>query len=361
MNQTNKTQTHKKLKILHITEATGGGVFEVIKNSINHQQIENETLLAYSPRNNEDKKKIETEIKNTIKIEINLSSKNLIKQIADIRKIIRQTNPDAIHLHSSKAGFIGRISSKLEKKTKRTFYTPHGFAFLRKDVSTPSRVLFLILEKIGSRFGGKILACSKSEEKLAKKYISKNTELLENAIDPIFKNTITQEKEKRKKIITIGRICKQKNPNDINYIAKKLKAFGYEVKWIGDGDNNLLKDEINFKITGWMDNQKAREELKRNDIFILTSLWEGMPLALMEAQSAGLICIAYNINGCNDIIENNKNGFLVENKDQIIKKILELTPEKANSIAKNAIENAVNNYSIKKQQEKAKAIYIKGN
>mgnify|MGYP001485384163 CR=1 FL=1 len=62
----------------------------------------------------------------------------ILKNIEDI---------DIIHLHSSKAGFLGRIVSFLLDKSKKTIYTPHAISFLRLDVSLKKRKIFIAMEK----------------------------------------------------------------------------------------------------------------------------------------------------------------------------------------------------------------------
>lgn len=56
-----------------------------------------------------------------------------------------------------------------------------------------------------------------------------------------------------------------------------------EFVWIGDGElkSRLLAD--NIKVTGWVNKAKALDILNDTDIFLLTSLWEGLPMALLEA------------------------------------------------------------------------------
>jgi hypothetical protein len=66
-----------------------------------------------------------------------------IKNIDDI---------DEIHLHSSKAGFIGRIANFLLRKSNKTIYTPHAISFLRLDVSPRKRKIFIWMENFASFF-----------------------------------------------------------------------------------------------------------------------------------------------------------------------------------------------------------------
>src|SRR5690606_32152569 len=82
---------------------------------------------------------------------------------------IRKIKPDVIHLHSSKAGVLGRIAAKTFPKAK-LYYTPHGYSFVREDISKKRKKLFWTIEKtISTLFGGITIACGDSEYELAKK------------------------------------------------------------------------------------------------------------------------------------------------------------------------------------------------
>ncbi|MDR0389938.1 MAG: glycosyltransferase, partial [Spirochaetaceae bacterium] len=70
-----------------------------------------------------------------------------------------------LHLHSSKAGFLGRIAAFVLRK-KQVIYTPHGASFIRTDVSPVKRRIFRFLERVGALFGGRVVGCGKSEAEL---------------------------------------------------------------------------------------------------------------------------------------------------------------------------------------------------
>ena len=108
-----------------------------------------------------------------------------------------------------------------------------------------------------------------------------------------------------------------------NEIAEKFPEIQFT--WIGDGD---LKNEListNIKITGWKERKEVLKILNDNDIFILTSLWEGLPLSLLEAMYMKKICIVSDVIGNRDVIKNGKNGFIIKNSqdlEKIIKKYI---------------------------------------
>src|SRR5690606_7685612 len=83
-------------------------------------------------------------------------------------KIIKKVKPDIIHLHSSKAGVIGRIASKSCTNAK-VYYTPNGYSFVRQDISPFKKKLFKTIEYLTNKLlGGITIACGDTEFELAK-------------------------------------------------------------------------------------------------------------------------------------------------------------------------------------------------
>jgi glycosyltransferase involved in cell wall biosynthesis len=73
---------------------------------------------------------------------------------------------------------------------------------------------------------------------------------------------------------------------------------------------------VRFSLPGWVEREGVFDLLRQNDVFISTSRFEGMPLALIEAMAAGLVPIVTRIRGVTDrVIESGANGFLFEHGD----------------------------------------------
>lgn len=131
-------------------------------------------------------------------------------------------------------------------------------------------------------------------------------------------------------IIWVGRLTEQKGINDLVDIINLINKSEYRKKIIwnicGDGpekDKILdLKKWQNVNCLGYVDNKYMPSIYKQNSLFISTSHWEGFPYNLLEAQGAGLPVLAYNISGCNDMIDNKVNGILVEDIDQFKSEII---------------------------------------
>lgn len=315
------------MKIVHIVEALEGGVytyFRDLSNFFGDKEISKniETTIIYSSnRKGITSEKVNTEFSNCVNlIEINMvrqiSPFQDLRSIFKLRKELRKINPDIIHLHSSKAGVLGRIAYFSLFGKKKLFYTPHGYAFLRTDISKFSRNIYSLIEKVFQKvFGGIIVACGDTEFEIAKT-IGKS-KLVRNGIDiSNIQKQYSAHKNIKLKIGIVGRITHARNPNLFNQIASKFPDFNFV--WIGDGELNHLITEPNIRITGWSYDQKiVLKELNNIDIYLQTSLWEGLPIAILEAMALQKPVVASNIIGNKDIVLHDKTGFLFNNINEL--------------------------------------------
>jgi glycosyltransferase involved in cell wall biosynthesis len=120
-----------------------------------------------------------------------------------------------------------------------------------------------------------------------------------------------------------------------------------------------LQDSVFF--TGYVDG--AREYLKAFDIFVLPSRKEGMPYGLLEAGSAGLACIVSNVGGIPEIIDDQKNGLLINPKDEdsLVTALHTLTasPEKTAQYARSLQDKIATQFSLLRMLEKTVELYTK--
>jgi len=308
------------LKVVHIVEALAGGVntyFKELSFFFGDAEIKQgiETTIIYSANRVEvDSRKINTEFSKGVSlVELNMvrefSPFQDFKSLLQLIKELRRIQPDVIHLHSSKAGVLGRIACFLAFKKTKLFYTPHGYAFLRTDTSNLNKKFYRAIESsFQGIFGGTTIACGDTEYEIAKN-IGKS-HLLRNGID--IKKVQKYISKNNNAILTIGilgRITSARNPTLFNEIA--LRHSNLNFIWIGDGELKPLLTAPNIRITGWfLDREDALTALNTIDIYIQTSLWEGLPLAILEAMVMQKPVLATNIIGNKDIVVHNETGFL---------------------------------------------------
>lgn len=356
----------EKKKILYIVESFGSGVFTFLVDLINALDDEYEIVVAYGERKETLKNFKDYFSANVrfIKVENFTRSINIkkdLKALKEVKKIIKDEKPNIIHLHSSKAGVIGRIA--ISGRKVKMFYNPHGFSFLKLDDSKLKRVIYWLIEKIITIINPKciIIGCSQGEYEEARK-LSKKSICINNGINIEKLNDETKELNERVidfkkiKICTSGRIGYQKNPVLFNEISKNFPNI--EFTWIGDGE---LKNKLtcpNVNITGWKSRKEVLRNLNDNDIFILTSLWEGLPISLLEAMYMKKICIVSNVIGNRDVIQDGVNGYIANNIDDFIRTINDLISSRdVVSIKENANKVVINEFNAVDMIEKYKREY----
>lgn len=314
----------EKKKILYIVEAMGGGVFTYIVDLANQLVNEYDMYIAYAVRKQTPKNYKEYFDKRIHLIKVSnferaISVTKDLKAFLEIKKIAKDINPDIIHLHSSKAGALGRLAFNGNKIP--VFYTPHGYSFLMEDCNPMKRAIYKIVEKICAKRKCTTISCSVGEHqetlKLTKRatYVNNgiNIEELQNVIDH------TEKAEHPYTVFTLGRICYQKNPTLFNEIAERFPEIRFI--WIGDGE---LRNELtskNIEITGWVDRKTAIKYAVNADVFLLPSRWEGLPISLLESMYMKKICIVSNVIGNRDVIRNGENGFVCSDMDNYVKAI----------------------------------------
>ena len=347
-------------KVLHVVEAFGGGVFSFLVDLLNAMAGSYEVVLACSARP-QTPKDYKNYFDRRIKI---IELKNGERSIGykdfnfylEIRELINRENPDILHLHSSKAGFLGRFSVK--NKNMKIFYNPHGFPFLMEGERGISKKLYKFIEEVSSRKCGYIIACSKGEYEEALK-LSKNSYLISNGIDTKKLKKYDEKIINREnlKVCTLGRVSYQKNPKEFNKIAEAF--LNIEFTWIGEGELQQELTSPNIRVTGWLEKDKALEIMNKSDIFILTSLWEGLPIALLEAMYYKKVCMVSNSIGNRDVIKNEENGFICEKTEDFIRIINEIIEGKKDlkKITEKAHKDIMENYNFEAVARKYMYVY----
>ncbi len=283
---------------------------------------------------------------------------------AKLLNIFKNYQFDVVHSHSSKPGFLGRISARLAG-IPCIVHTVHGFAF--HEFSAKLKIhFFTLLERIAALAADRIIFLNKVDYQFAleKNIVSRNKVAkinngvqfhdLDLSVDVIKKKQELGIKPESKVVGFFGRLWEQKSPQDfVNSIPSVIKELP-ETEFIMVGDGPLLDDLLknadrlsvrkNLKLLGWRND--VPELLKIIDVFVQTSLWEGMSLSILEAMAAGKPVVATDIKGNNEIVINNETGYLVSpnSPQQIADRVVTLlnNPELAaqmGAAAHNRIEN----------------------
>lgn len=356
----------EKRKILHVVEAMGGGVFTYLVELANGMCEDFDVTIALGIRSEtpENYESYFDERVSLVQVENFTRGLNPVKDLRaciELKKIVKDVKPDIIHLHSSKAGAIGRMVFSGRKYTM--FFTPHGYSFLMQDISGLKRKVYKVIEKICGKRNCITVACGESEweqgSKIAKKstFISNGINI--NKIQKLIDSAEEVEKEENHKftVYTVGRADFQKNPTLFNEIAKRLPHIQFV--WIGDGERRDKLTSSNIKVTGWLENGQALSNAKSYDVFILASRYEGLPISLLEAMYMKKLCVVSNVVGNRDVIRNNHSGYVCNNLEEFVEVIGRLEREGIEQrIVDHAYNAIINHFNSGWLVEKYEELYI---
>lgn len=248
-----------------------------------------------------------------------------INPMADMRDVIRiadyaRTHDATIlHGHSSKGGALARLAAAAIKRP--SLYSPHGFSFLSSQGVKKTKLTYW-LERVLALLPGRIVCCSKSEMEIARTF-TKSVGVIPNFVNIDAMAPASGDAAEPFDVVSVGRISAQKDPSKFLAVARALP--NYRFLWLG-GPASAIEEDIpeNVTITGWMARPLALRKMTQARIFLSTSLYEGMPLSVLEAQALGLAVVSTPALGSRDVVSHEVNGVLAQEAADIATAISDL-------------------------------------
>ncbi|WP_025098439.1 glycosyltransferase [Burkholderia sp. A1] len=243
-----------------------------------------------------------------------------ISVLRTLRRHLVALDPQVVHLHSSFAGFVGRLASLGRLRHALFLYSPHCIAFMRRDVSALKRHLFVALERLACLRACRYIACSASERDAIETSLRQRAAVVENAVEIVPVRDEPRTPGAFVDVVTAGGVRIQKDPLRFAAIAHALRRELIRFTWIGDGDAALkhrLRD-AGVEVTGWLRRDEVLRRLGRADVYLSTSAWEGMPVSVIEAMSAGVAVLATRCSGNVDVIDHGVTGLLHDHLEEAV-------------------------------------------
>ncbi|WP_338152138.1 glycosyltransferase [Fervidobacterium thailandense] len=265
-----------------------------------------------------------------------------LKAFIRIFKLIKRGKYDIVHLHSSKAGFLGRIAARLAGVPK-IVYTIHGWWPIEQYNGWKKKILIFV-ERIGAKFCDKLVFLCHNDMKKAENWrIGKKEQyvIIPNAIIPIDNSKFQSGKLRKElgisdniKIVgNVARLDPPKNPIRFLEIARQVLMKRQDVRfvWIG---GSVVEDFYGEQVERWLsEHSEMREvvyflpfrkdsiELMADfDVLLITSDMEGLPLVALEAKNLGIPVVSTNV-GC--LVEQSYVRTFM-NQEQIVSHLVEL-------------------------------------
>lgn len=256
-----------------------------------------------------------------------------IKAYKQLKNLMRNEGFKLVHCHTPMGGVLARLAAQATK-TAPVLYTAHGFHFYHGS-SLINWLTFFPVERILAHYTDVLITINEEDYRNAKQFKLRKNGILEYingiGIDTKKNAKIQVDKEEKRKelgikkdtflITSVGEITKRKNHKVVLQALAKLHNKNITYLICGTGilqeelknlvQNLQLQDQVIF--AGYRTD--ISEILKVSDCFVFPSLQEGLPVALLEAMTAGLPVICSRIRGNTDLIKHNKGGYLVDPTD----------------------------------------------
>jgi glycosyltransferase involved in cell wall biosynthesis len=247
--------------------------------------------------------------------------------LRQLKAMLSAARPDVVHAHCSKAGALARLATL--STPFKVVYSPRGYSFLRSDVGTPTRLLYRSLEAALGRVPHLTVACGVGEYAEGLK-VARRVELVSNMIDLSDFAALTGPREEGgpMTVVMCGEIRPQKNFSLFREIARLCSRSSMRFVWLGGGmppPGPPLPD--NLEIAGWLPREAVLARLSRAQVFCQTSLWEGLPIALLEAMALGLPVLAWPAVGNRELIVEGETGYTCRTAEEFATRLRALAED----------------------------------
>ena len=267
-------------RVLHVVEKFSSGVGSAIAQYTRSLPEAEHHLLSGTPVDAEGDLAEQADFRSTSEMTGSYRAK-----VRRVRETVREIRPDVVHAHSSHGGVYARLA--VTRTAHRLVYTPHCYAFERRDVTAPMRRAFWAAEALLAVNTSAFAACSHREWQLSAWPTGRAPRYLVPNIAP---GSSTQRRERRPgpPLVTAGgRLSPQKDPAFFLRVVQRIRAEVPDVRavWLGDGEaayGTALRSG-GVEVSGWLPRKETLERLSAADLYVHSAVWEGFPLMVAEA------------------------------------------------------------------------------
>ena len=306
------------MKVLHLLQSDRfSGAENVVCQIINLLSDEN-IEFVYCSRDGQIRESLEEK-----KIKYNFV-KNFT--LSEIKRVIEEEKPDVIHAHDMRASFYAALCCKNITLISHI----HNNNFDSRKLSLKAILYYFAAKKSKHIFW---VSKSSFNGYFFHNKFKEKSEVLYNIIDinKLRKQVILDNNIYKYDIVYIGRLTYQKNPQRLLEICKKIceKRTNTKIGIIGTGDmfNDVIdfinsNKNLNIIYLGFMNN--PYKVLYNSKVMIMSSRWEGTPMVALESMALGVPIVSTPVDGLQDIIINDYNGYLTNDDEKFVSYVLDI-------------------------------------
>lgn len=316
-----------KKRILHVVESFSTGILQSVAQICNHLQDDFDFAVLHG-RREETPDRVESHFLGTTNL-ILWNVQRAINPVGDARALreldqaVQKLRPDLLHAHSSKAGALCRLLAL--QRDLSVIYSPRGYSFLQRNHAAPIRGIYRTLEWGLGRLPHVTVACGIGEL-LQANAVSKRAIIIPNMIDLADIDRVKSprtERDGRLIVAMSGSIRPQKNFPLFARIAQDMADEPFDFLWIGGGKVDVQLPP-NLTLTSWVGRNEALATLSKAHVFAQTSLWEGLPIALLEAMAFEQPVLAMPGVGNSELVLDDLTGYLCQTPSDFVGRLREM-------------------------------------
>jgi glycosyltransferase involved in cell wall biosynthesis len=359
-----------KRRILHVCESTAGGIGVFLFGLARHQVEAGADVALAVPSGGPLLSELERSgVRHYAWEAVAQPGPAVPRELARLRAIVADFDPDVVHLHSSKAGLVGRL---LLRGRRPTVMQPHAWSYFAK--TGPVRALTLRWERLAARWAHVVVCVSESERSAGtKERVRADYRVLPNGVELArFPPPEPAARARARRLlglgdeplaVCVGRLHRQKNQAALLDVWPEVRAAvpGARLVLLGDGPDREsleLSAVDGVEIAGAVDD--VRPWLAAATLVVQPSRWEGMSLSVLEAMASGRGVVVTAVPGMSELVAGGA-GEIVPPGDRqalvqaIVRRLA--SPELADAEGRSGRRRVEERHDVRRQRAGIDAIY----
>lgn len=313
------------LRVMHVTQPTDAGVPAVLLRYLASQRAVGDLNLAVAcPAGNHLSEQVQAMGAEFLPWQATRDpGMSVLAEVRELRRLVRSWRPDLIHLHSSKAGLVGRLAVRGRIPT---VFQPHAWSFEAVDGVTAS--LSRLWERQASHWAHVTVCVSAAEWAAAPTSgIRARAQVIPNTVDPSLwkagERSIARAQlhldPDAPYAMCIGRLCEQKGQESLVALwpAIRDRVAKAQLVLVGSGPLASALGRLCPPGVSLVGPQDVADWYAASDLVVVPSRWEAMALVPLEAQAAGRMVLGYDVHGMAESLGPSNVLVPVGNRDQL--------------------------------------------
>jgi glycosyltransferase involved in cell wall biosynthesis len=355
--------------ILHVAAPTNGGVPRYVENLALEQLDRGFQVTVASPPGSELATRLQGSDVRVLPWKARREpGATIATEKVRLGRIVRDLEPDLVHLHAAKAGLAGRLALR---GALPTIFQPHAWSFEAATGAVHDAAV--AWERFAARWADVIVCVSEAERGRGEEAgIDASWRVVPNGVDlTAFPEASAEERRDARDrlrlngaplVLCVGRLCRQKGQDVLlrAWPAVVERVPDAELVLVGDGpDERRLARAARSGVHLVGTRDDVGDWMAAADVFVTPSRWEGMSLAMLEAMACGRSIVATDVPGAREAIDGNGAVVPVESADAIAQAVVErlADPAKAAAEGQEARRRAETFHDFRQTAEAVSRVY----